>query len=409
MTGSRRIGAIAAAATVLLSGCGVVPGSSGDSSSPVVVMTWAPENTDSTNMPGMPAMAEAYARMVNAEGGINGHPLKVLTCDEHNDTVRAAQCAQEAVDGGAVAVVGSYSQYGQSFMPSLETYGIPYLGGYGIAEEEFTSPVSYPINGGAAALLAGNGRQMASSCSSVALVRPDTTAGDQYPEFLDAGLAEAHRSPAQDIRAPDDATDYTAAAQQAVGDGSPGTCVTAVLGEKTATFFDSFRRLDAGQVHTASVLGSVEQSLVDSTGGAQSPLEGSYATGWYPSANDPRWNAMRAAVTQYAFGDNRIDIADPGAETTWIAYTVFTEIARSLGKTPITSESIRRALDNAQNISTGGLTPPLGWRYQDMLPVRDYPRMVNAMVTYQQVRDGEFEPVGKGGFVDVSSTLESAG
>ncbi len=397
---------MAAATAALLSGCGVLPGGPGGSREPVVVMTWAPENTNSTNMPGMPAMAEAYARMVNAEGGLNGHPLKVLTCDEHNDTVRAERCAQQAVDAHAVAVVGSYSQFGQSYLAELETAGIPYIGGYGIAEAEFTSPVSYPVNGGAPALLAGNGRQLASGCRTVSLVRPDSTAGDQYPEFLDAGLADGNRPPATDVRAPDDATDYTAAAQRAAAGDEPGRCVTAALGDRTATFFDSFRRLGYGQIRTASVLGSVKQSLLDSTGGAESPLEGAYATSWYPPANDPHWNAMRDAVQQYAFGDNRIDVADPGAETTWIAYTVFAKIVRSLGDGPVTAETVHRALDHAQDLTTGGLTPPLGWRYANMLAVRDYPRMVNGTVTYQVVHDGRLQAVGKGGFVDVRSTLE---
>ncbi|GAA1900390.1 ABC transporter substrate-binding protein [Streptantibioticus ferralitis] len=412
MTATRRFGVLAAAATIMIggvSGCAPTPetGAATDSKDPVVVMTWAPQGTNSTNLPGMPAMAEAYARMVNAEGGINGRPLKVLTCDEHNDSVRAERCAQQAVSSHAVAVVGSYSQYGQSFMASLENAGIPYLGGYGVAPEEFTSPLSYPVNGGAPALLAGNGRQLSSICNRTALIRPDSAAGDQYPEYLDAGLAFRHRAPADDIRAPDDATDYTGAAQRAIGSGDPGSCVTAVLGDRTATFFDSFRRIGGGsQVRTASVLGSVKQSLLDSTGGADSPLEGAYATSWYPPANDPAWNTMRTAVSTYAFGDNRIDVADPGAETTWIAYTVFTKIARSLGHDAITAQSVHDALGRAHDISTGGLTPPLGWRYADMLAVRGYPRMVNATVTYQVVRSGQLTAVGKGGFVDVRSTLE---
>lgn len=411
MTGRRRVGALAAAAAFLLSGCGVLPGSSRPTGTPISVMTWAPQNTKATNMPGMPATAEAYARMVNDHGGINGHPLKVLTCDEHNDSVRAARCAQEAVDAHVVAVIGSYSQYGQSFMPTLEFAGIPYVGGYGISPEEFTSPASYPVNGGAPALLAGNGRQMAASCTHTALVRPNSAAGDQYPEFLNAGLAFGHRPPAEDIQAPDDASDYTGAAQQAIGSGTSGNCVTAVLGGHTGIFFDSFRRLlqPGPQVRAASVVGSVEQSLVDQTGGADSPVEGSYVTGWYPPADDPRWNPMRDAIAKYAFDDNRIDVADPGAETTWIACTVFTEVVRSLGDTPITADTVHHAFDEARDVSTGGLTPPLGWRYADMLAVPDYPRMVNATVTYQVVHDGRLTAVGRGGFVNVGATLQHDG
>ena len=39
-------------------------------------------------------------------------------------------------------------------------------------------------------------------------------------------------------------------------------------------------------------------------------------------------------------------------------------------------------------VDTGGLTPELAGATSDMLAVQDFPRMVNAKVTYQVVRDG---------------------
>ena len=48
----------------------------GPTTNPVKVMTWAPQGTKATNMPGMPAMAQAYARWVNAKGGVNGRRLQ---------------------------------------------------------------------------------------------------------------------------------------------------------------------------------------------------------------------------------------------------------------------------------------------------------------------------------------------
>ncbi|CAM5666262.1 hypothetical protein SBADM41S_09082 [Streptomyces badius] len=46
-------------------------------------------------------------------------------------------------------------------MPALEAGGVPYIGGYGASTEEFSSYLSYPVNGGQSALLAGHGRQLA--------------------------------------------------------------------------------------------------------------------------------------------------------------------------------------------------------------------------------------------------------
>ncbi|HWM35626.1 MAG TPA: ABC transporter substrate-binding protein [Streptomyces sp.] len=419
--------ASATACAVLLSGCGLMPGSAKADDDPITVMTWAPEGTKATNMPGMPAMAQAYARWINAEGGINGRPLRVLTCNDHNDTLGAARCASRATREGVVAVVGSYSQHGRSFMSALERAGIPYIGGYGVANQEFSSPLSYPVNGGLPALIAGNGRQLAAGgCSQVSLVRPDTTAGDQLPSLINAGLAAGDAGPVTDIRAPEDASAYSRQALKVLDSanassglsGSPqqladgqvsasGPCVTAVLGGRTDTFFDSFRRLqkDSPNVRTSSVLGSLRQSLVDRSGGRKSPLEGAYATGWYPAAGDARWNPMKKVISEHAFGDNRVDGSDPGVQTTWIAYTVLHKVLKSLDDKEVTAKSVRRELDGGDPVGTGGLTPKLNWGYENMLAARDFPRIVNAMVTYQRVRGGRLTAVHDG-FVNVEKTLE---
>jgi ABC-type branched-subunit amino acid transport system substrate-binding protein len=390
----------------LVAGCGVLPGGSGGSPAPVTVMTWAPMDSNATNMPGMPAMAKAYARWVNASGGIDGHELRILTCNERNDSGGAADCARRAVEENAVAVVGSYSQHGREFMAPLEAAAIPYLGGYGIAEEEFTSFLSYPVNGGQAALLAGNGRQLARNCDKTALVRPDTITGDDLPELINAGLEEGSREPVADIRAPEDATDYTSQAERARARAQDGGCVTAVLGDRTETFFDSYRRLpdDGRSIRVSSVLGSVGQTMIDRTGGKDGAFEGAYLTGWYPVETDPAWKPMLSVIDKYAFGDDDIDAADPGAQTTWIAYTALKKVVESINADKITAGTITNALNRGAKVDTGGLTPTLRWRYEDMLGTPGFPRIVNGDVTFQVVKRGRLVSERKG-FVNVGETL----
>ncbi|NJP99913.1 ABC transporter substrate-binding protein [Streptomyces zingiberis] len=422
---SLTVAAAALCASLLLTGCATLTGSAGASGesggkAPVTVMTWAPESTSATNMPGMPAMAKTYARWVNARGGVGGHELRVLTCNERNDTVSAARCARRAAAGNVVAVVGSYSQHGRAFMSPLEAEGIPYIGGYGVTDEEFSSPLSYPVNGGNATLIAGSGRQLAAHrCERVTLVRPDTIGGDRMPSLISAGLAEGSagtEGAAADVRAPEDASEYTRQGERALDlldideRGTDGACVTAALGERTDAFFDSFRRLreDGDGIRLASVLGSVQQSLVDRTGGAGGPFEGADVTGWYPAADDPAWDRMRAVVREHAFGDNRVDVTDPGAQTTWIAYTVLHRLIDSLGREAVTARSLRRALDSgagADGIDTGGLTPRLSWNSSDHPGTTEFPRIANTMVSFQRVREGRLV-AARDGFVDVGPTLE---
>jgi hypothetical protein len=182
-----------------------------------------------------------------------------------------------------------------------------------------------------------------------------------------------------------------------------------VLGDHTSTFFDSLRRTGDSQpnVRLSSVVGSVQQSTVDSSGGRQSPLEGTYITDWYPPASDPKWDEMKSAVAKYAFGDNRIDVGDPGAQTTWIAYAVLAKVLRAMDPdiTP-TRENVQRALDHTTHLSTGGLTPDLGWTDADMKSVPEHARMVNTEVSYQVIKNGRIV-AARPGFIDLTATLRT--
>ncbi|MFE3940564.1 ABC transporter substrate-binding protein [Streptomyces sp. NPDC059118] len=411
----RLFACMAAAGALLVTGCGALPGATGGSREPVTVMTWAPAGVagpDAVNMAGMTAMARAYARWANGNGGLDGHELRVITCDEEDTSIGAGNCARRAVKEKAVAVVGSYSRHGTAFMPPLEAAGIPYIGGYGASDEEFSSYTSYPVNGGQPALLAGNARQLARGCERVSVVRPDTLGGDGQAWLLRTGLTEAGRPAPADIRAAESATSYDEAAGAALqAAGAADGCVTAVLGKRTETFFDSFRRLEpshgGGRVRISSVLGSVDQPLIDSTGGRNSPFEGAYITGWYPDAGDARWDGMRNVIREHAFGDNRIDPDDTGVQTTWIAYTVLKEIVKAVDSPRITAWKLTSALNGGTPADTGGLTPMLHWSFKDVLGSSAYPRIVNTRVTFQVVRDGRLVADRKG-FMDVSKTLSDA-
>ncbi|MET9441608.1 ABC transporter substrate-binding protein [Streptomyces sp. NPDC006610] len=413
-----RAGVRAAAALVacasLAVGCGVVPGvtgGAGDDS--ITVMTWAPQDTNATNKPGMPALALAYAREVNANGGINGRKLKVVICNDHNNSVHAAKCARRAAKENVVAVVGSYSQYADSFFPVLEGAGIPYIGGYGITNAEFTSPLSYPVNGGQPTLLAGLGRELADECGPVALVRPDTIAGDELPTLINSGLKAGGHPEATDLRAAEDATEFSVQTAQALerasADPAKKGCVVPALGDRTSTFMDSFRRAreEYPGVRTGTVLGNADQTVIDASGGASGPFEGAYITGWYPVETDKRWDPMKKVIRDQAFSDTRIDPADAGVQTTWIAYTVLEAVLEEIGEGEVSAGAVRRILDDGFKVTTGGLTPTLRWEFQDVLASVGFPRLANTSVTPQVVRDGQLVAAGKDA-IDVTDTLQDA-
>lgn len=160
-------------------------------------------------------------------------------------------------------------------------------------------------------------------------------------------------------------------------------------------------------MHTGTVIGNIDQSLINATGGKSGPYEGSYVTGWYPTADDARWNPMRAVIKEQAFGDNRIDPGDAGVQTTWIAYTVLKKSIEALGAGEVSALTLRRELDNGLKVDTGGVTPPLSWRFDAETAAADFPRLVNADVTFQVIRGGQLTSQGSK-FVDMAKTLATA-
>jgi hypothetical protein len=156
-----------------------------------------------------------------------------------------------------------------------------------------------------------------------------------------------------------------------------------------------------------TVLGSVDQTTVNASGGASGPYEGAYVTGWYPAVSDPAWDGMKRVIKEQAFGDNNVDAADAGVQTTWIAYTVFKAAVESLGDGEVSADTLTRALDDGLKAETGGLTPPLQWKFADKLASVGFPRLVNAEVTLQVVRQGRLVSAREGA-VDTTRTLQNA-
>ncbi|MER5428057.1 ABC transporter substrate-binding protein [Streptomyces sp. NPDC002588] len=396
---------LAVTATLLAAGCGgEASGSSTETSSlkgtPVKVMVWDPEDTQGSAQPGVRLTAQAYEKWINANGGIKGGPLKVVTCNEKNDPDEAEKCAQQAVAEKVVAVVGSYSLAGDRYMPILEKAGIPYLGGTGVSAAEFSSPLSFPVNGGTPAVFAAHGKQLVESgCKKISGVRYDLAAAAIVSQFLTLGAMSAGGSAPKDLKVPVTATDL---APQVAAATKNSDCVSVILGTHSDLFVKAYVQSGA-KTKLGSVVGNLTPELAASTGGSGSPLEGAVITGYYPPVSDAAWKVFSEAAS----GNKEIDTSNGANETTWVAFTVFTEAVKKLSA--ITSKALVQELNTTSGISTGGLTPPLTWSASTALPIKGLNRIHNATATELTIRDGKIEWAKSGStFVDVRKVLTAA-
>src|SRR4051794_38445638 len=117
--------------------------------------------------------ARIYAAWLNAHGGINGSPLKVIYCDERGDPNQGDACARQAVSSKVAAVVGSYSTNQARIIPILEPAGIAYFGTCcGAFPQDFNSKNSFPF-GSQWAIDIGLGSAAAKNCKSIGVLSYD--------------------------------------------------------------------------------------------------------------------------------------------------------------------------------------------------------------------------------------------
>jgi len=106
------ITAVAVVVAAASAGCGGAKEASKKSGetgarSPVTVSTVLPLSGAVTQQPSPEAAAKASVKEINAKGGLNGHPLRLVICDSQDNPNVEGQCARQAGASGAVATVGS--------------------------------------------------------------------------------------------------------------------------------------------------------------------------------------------------------------------------------------------------------------------------------------------------------------
>lgn len=75
--------------------------------SPILIGTEAPIATTTVNYPGIFSAVQAAATTINSQGGINGHPIKVFTCNTESTSNGELGCARQAIANHVVAMVGA--------------------------------------------------------------------------------------------------------------------------------------------------------------------------------------------------------------------------------------------------------------------------------------------------------------
>ena len=363
---------------------------------PIKVMTIGtagPEEGGST--PAMAQVAIAYEGFINHNGGINGRPLSVTFCDDHDNPSGAEQCARQAVSSQDVAVVGWGSiSGGSNILSVLSRANIPWIGEEQFGTAENTSTDSYPIIGSLATQWLGLGQLAAQhGCKKAGVMEWDNPVGIFGLQWFERGLGAAGGTVGPVTLVGTSTTDLAPAAAAVSGTGVG--CVALLLSPTQGPLAVQALAQAGSKVRILFYPDELPQSAITQTGGAHSLAEGALTDTFYLRPSNPKWNQAKQAVNKYAPNPSVVNNFNSFTEIdqlTWEAYLVFTSVIASQHLKTIDGPSLRAALNSANSFNTGGLLPAMNFHTPVVTgPAAPfYNRVFNPYVTYLTIKNGAY-------------------
>jgi ABC-type branched-subunit amino acid transport system substrate-binding protein len=349
---------------------------------PITVMTISTYDTDTLNAKAVLDIAQGAVVQINNDGGLGGHELKLITCNDSADPNKAADCARQAVDEGVAALVGGFTANGDAIMPILEQAGIPWFGPPGISSAELSSEDSYPITSGVLGL-AGLGQMAAEDgCDKVASVNYDLPSAGQIAQLVDLALTNQGHDKSTLIKVPPTTTDFSTIAQET----SDYDC--AVVGTPPQPFL--------GIAAAGAQLGSTTKyflvpgglsDLVATNGGEA--VEGTQSLGNFPDSDDPIWDEAKKYVGDLADDENG-GWSTLFYQNTWVAYRTFLSLVKN--NDDFSAAGVKATLDATTQVDTDGFAPPFS--FAEDFPAPGLNRVFNYSELTFVVKDGKLQQDG---------------
>lgn len=366
------------------SGASDVPAGPKLSGDPVKVMTMTSLNSQGPVFPMIKTTAETYGKWINANGGIDGRPLEVIICDDQGQPTQASACARKAVEEQVVAVVGSYSFFGDAIVPILADADIPWFGTCCAGTpEELTSPVSFPVGSSLMYAVGFIQRAHEDGCEAINAVVID--GAQPYIEPMENAMKAYGMEFVQPpIILPQTSQDDAPYVAEATKDSD---CLVMVVSESLwKPWFAAYKAAGADQ-RMYGPQGNLDATSIK---GFEDVAEGSVVAGSFPDlATDP-WTDFRDALETYDAPDDQ-DYNSLGGMGTWAGYTAFTKIASQVPD--LTAASFLDAASKTTDLDLDGMVPPLDFTAPWSEGLAGYERLFNRSVYFSEVKGGKVVPL----------------
>ncbi|MDY0070595.1 MAG: ABC transporter substrate-binding protein [Porticoccaceae bacterium] len=354
-------------------------GSDGEKAIRLMFIGQITDTANATPIPEAAAGVRAAVASINAEGGLNGRPLRVEICDDKNDANEATKCARRAARDGVVATVGNTSNFGDMIMPVLEQAGIVSIGHNPIMPRDFASPAAYPLQPGAPGMLSGAAKMLADQgVKRIRLAAVDSPAGALGEPFVRAGLKGTDSELVGMTLVPLGAPDYSIYAR-AIFQDADGV-VLGMNADQAARTITALRQADPDKP-IAVTMAALPPATIEQLGAAAEGVL--VATPFRP---------MTAGGDSIARFIGDMGAAAPDAKLNgfslqgWLAVQTLHAVMRDTPADGIDAAAVRARMASLENFAVGDALAPLTTTREKTDP---FNRLFNSTVLYGRVSGGE--------------------
>jgi ABC-type branched-subunit amino acid transport system substrate-binding protein len=326
---------------------------SGASKTPITVMALGTISSTAFSNPQQVSGVQAVADAVNATGGINGHKIVVLSCNDNLNPDVTESCARTAVSDHVAAVIEVVTPFVPQMLPILQQANIPLLADSPDNPQELVNPISFPIGGGSYTMMSALGSALVDDahCQKVSIVVLNLASTEISGRNIAAAVQLAGGTVTNTVDVPPSLVAFSpvVAAAQAKG----AQCIANVVsGSQIVGLFSAIQGSSDPNMTVGSPGTSYTPMLLSEI---KSMTAKSLVTQDFYQPGSSQAATFAAQMKQYEPGvalDN-YDIQ------TWEGMTMFVDVARTLSN--VTGPAMTAALDKATGLNIPGIPVPVSY------------------------------------------------
>ncbi len=327
----------------------------------------------------------AFEQWTNSHGGINGHPIEISICDDRGEPTQAAACARQGVEEGIVAVIGSFSFFGENIVPVLEKAETAWFGPCcAQSAAELSSKVSFPTGSQPAYGAAAVAKAYEEGCEHLNAVIVEGAEAVFEPGMKNAAKAYG-QTIGKFITIPAAAKDESAVVAEALSENAD--CVATIFGE---SLYKAWMGPWAQAGTEATMYGAQGNLNEQALEGFEEAGDGSIIAGVFANFETAPWTQYREALAASG-ADQSLDYGSLAAQGAWSGDVAFAKIVEGM-KGPINNKTFIEAANKTTALDTGGLVPILNFTKEWTEGPEGFGRLFNRSAAFSKYEGGKVVP-----------------